>query len=121
MPRSCEAYLADIIDACDTIELALSRVDTDGYLSDRVIRSAVEREFIIIGEAVASLGRTDPNLAARITHARFIVGFRNRLAHEYAAIDDEAVLRIAQHDVPVLRDEVRSLLSEISMADSQDN
>lgn len=47
MPRSREAYLQDIIDACDTIDLALARVDAAGYLSVRVIRSAVEREFII--------------------------------------------------------------------------
>ncbi len=116
MPRSREAYLADIIDSCDTIDLALSGVDTEAYLSNRVIRSAVEREFIIIGEAVASLERLDPDLASRVTHARLIVGFRNRLAHDYAAIDDEAVLRIAQHDVPVLRDEISKLLTEIASA-----
>ena len=120
MPRSREAYLQDIIDACDTIDLALARVDTDGYLADRVIRSAVEREFIIIGEAIASLGRMDPEFAARITHARLIVGFRNRLAHDYAAIDDEAVLRIAEHDVAVLRDEVQALLSELAPSDGTD-
>lgn len=114
MPRNREAYLQDIIDACDSIDLALSRVDTEGYLADRVIRSAVEREFIIIGEAIASLTRIDPDLAARITHARLIVGFRNRLVHAYAAIDDEAVLRIAERDVPVLRDEVRVLLARSS-------
>jgi uncharacterized protein with HEPN domain len=56
----------------------------------------------------------EPDLASRITHARLIVGLRNRLAHEYAAVDDEAVLRIAQHDVPVLRDECRVLLSMMS-------
>jgi uncharacterized protein with HEPN domain len=38
MPRSSEAYLADIIESCDTIELALSGVDTEGYISNRVIR-----------------------------------------------------------------------------------
>lgn len=120
MCRHRRAYLADIVDACETVDLALSGVDTDGYLSNRVIRSAVEREFIIIGEAVSSLSRIDPDLTSRITHARLIVGFRNRLAHDYAAIDDEAVLRIAQHDAPVLRDEVRSLLSEISPEGSAD-
>ena len=114
MPRSREAYLADIVDACDSIDLALFGADVEIYLSNRVIRSAVEREFIIIGEAIASLGRADAEFAARITHARLIVGFRNRLAHDYAAIDDEAVLSIAQHDVPVLRDEVCLLLAEIS-------
>jgi uncharacterized protein with HEPN domain len=120
MPRSREAYLSDIIAACHTIDLALARVDTEGYLSDPVIRSAVERQFIIIGEAIASLARTDPQFASRITHARLIVGFRNRLAHDYAAIDDEAVLRIAQHDVPVLHDEIRALLSESSSSGGAD-
>ena len=114
MPRSLEAYLSEIIDACDTIELALTGVDLDGYLSNRVVRSAVEREFILIGEAINVLGRLDAALASRITHARFIVGFRNRLAHDYATIDDEAVLRIAQHDVAVLRDDCRALLAEFS-------
>lgn len=107
--------MADIIDACDSIGVALRDVDLDDYLDNRVIRSAVERGFIIIGEAVASLSRLDQALSARITHARLIVGFRNRLAHDYAAIDDEAVLRIAQHDTPVLRDEVRTLLAEVSV------
>jgi uncharacterized protein with HEPN domain len=120
MPRSREAYLADIIDACDSIDAALSGVDVETYLANRVIRSAVEREFIIIGEAIASLAREDADFAARITHARLVVGFRNRLAHDYAAIDDEAVLRIAQHDVSVLRHEIRVLLEEISTFDSVD-
>ncbi len=120
MARSREAYLADIIEACDAIDAALLGVDVDAYLSNRVVRSAVEREFIIIGEAIASLARMDADLAGRITHARLIVGFRNRLAHDYAAIDDEAVLRIAQRDVPALRDEARSLLAEISVPDSAD-
>jgi uncharacterized protein with HEPN domain len=120
MPRSSEAYLADIIDSCDTIVLALTGIDTEGYLSNRVIRSAVECEFIIIGEAVASLGRLNPALASHITHARLIVGFRNRLAHEYASIDDEAVLRIAQRDVPVLREECHVLLAGMSPSGATD-
>jgi uncharacterized protein with HEPN domain len=120
MRRSVEAYLQDIVDACDTIDIALSRVDTAGYLSDRVIRSAVEREFIIIGEAVNVLARLDAALASRITHARLIVAFRNRLAHEYAAIDDEAVLRIAQHDVAILREECRALLDGLTESGTAD-
>ena len=45
------------------------------------------------------LARHDPVLAAGISRARLIVGFRNRLVHEYPQIDDEAVYSIAQHDV----------------------
>ena len=81
------------------------------------IRSAVEREFTIIGEAIGVLSRRDPALAARISHARLIVGFRNRLVHEYPQVDDEAVYSIAQHDAPVLRAECAALHDEVGDAD----
>ncbi|MDZ4064104.1 MAG: HepT-like ribonuclease domain-containing protein [Coriobacteriia bacterium] len=110
MPRSALAYLEDILEACDGIALALHGVDLAGYESDRVIRSAVEREFIIIGEAVNSLARLDPELAAGISNARKVVAFRNQLTHDYASIDDETVWAIAYRDVPVLRSEVAALL-----------
>jgi hypothetical protein len=54
MPRSPRAYLIDVIDACDAIAAALRKVELSRYESDRLIRSAVEREFILIGEALAS-------------------------------------------------------------------
>jgi uncharacterized protein with HEPN domain len=105
MPRSTAAYLADIIDACDGLAEVLAGVDLEAYRTRRAIRTSVEREFAIIGEAVGVLSRRDPALAARISHARLIVGFRDRLVHEYPQIDDEAVYSIAQRDAPVLRAE----------------
>ena len=117
MPRSAAAYLADIVEACDAIKVVLCDVDLEKYQSERPIRSAVEREFIIIGEAVASLARVDPGLSAGVSHARLIVGFRNQLAHDYASVDDETVLAIAEHDVPVLRRECSALLETLGEAD----
>ena len=61
--------------------------------------------------------RRDPALAARISHARLIVGFRNRLVHEYPQIDDEAVYAIAPHDAPVLRAECAALVEQVGDAD----
>ena len=117
MPRSTSAYLADIVDACDAVAEALAGVDLETYGSRRLIRSAVEREFTVIGEAIGVLTRRDPALAARISHARLIVGFRNRLVHEYPQIDDEAVYSIAERDAPVLRAECNALLAEVGDAD----
>lgn len=34
-----------------------------------------------------------------------IVGFRNLLTHDYAAVDDETVFGVAAEDLPVLREE----------------
>jgi len=114
MPRSRAAYLAD---ACDAVADVLAGVDLDTYCARRSIRSSVEREFTIIGEAIGVLARWDPALAARISHARLIVGFRNRLVHEYPQIDDEAVYAIARRDAPVLRAECADLLEEVAGAD----
>jgi len=120
MPRSAQAYLADVIDACDTIALALRDLDLDGYQGDPVICSAVERQFITIGEAINSLSRLDPGLSRRISHASMIVGFRNQLTHDYPSIDDEIVWGIAVHDAPVLRGECAALLDEHRGADESE-
>ena len=117
MPRDTAAYLADIVDACDAVAEVLAGVDFETYSGRRSIRSAVEREFTIIGEAVGILARRDTALATRISHARLIVGFRNRLVHEYPQIDDEAVYSIALRDAPALRAECAALLAEVDDGD----
>jgi len=54
MPRDTRAYLRDVIDACDAIDMAVRDIDLGQYRSSRLIRSAVEREFILIDEATAA-------------------------------------------------------------------
>ena len=117
MRRSALAYLRDIVDACDSVVAKLSGVDVEAYLANRTIRSAVEREFTIIGEAVNAISRQNPELAGQISNARKIVGFRNQLVHDYIAIRDEVVWAIAQHDAPVLREECRALIDDLERAD----
>ncbi len=112
MQRNELAYLNDVVDACEAIESALTDQDLEAYRSSGLIRSAVEREFIIVGEAMAALSRLSPQLFERITHARRIVDFRNQLAHQYSDVDDTSWL-IARHDAPVLRAECAALLREL--------
>lgn len=63
----------------------------DGYLADDLVRSAVERQFLIVGEALNGLRRSFPLLAGRIPDIDHIVAFRHRLVHAYATIDDRRV------------------------------
>ncbi|MFC3104613.1 HepT-like ribonuclease domain-containing protein [Salinisphaera aquimarina] len=44
-----------------------------------MLRSAVERQFEIIGEALNQLGKLDPATQARVRNFRNIIGFRNIL------------------------------------------
>jgi uncharacterized protein with HEPN domain len=112
MPRSPLAYLLDIVDACVAIESFIAGADLETYRASPVIRSAVERQLILIGEAVGSLLRLEPGLSERISDARRIVDFRNQLAHDYAAVNDAVVWAIATAEVALLRDECRAVLAE---------
>ncbi|MDP2182174.1 MAG: DUF86 domain-containing protein [Actinomycetota bacterium] len=80
--------------------MAVHGVDVDAYRTNRLIRSAVEREFITIGEAVAALRRLAPDMFARITQAQQIVDFRNQLTHGYMTVNDTIVWGVAVRDIP---------------------
>jgi len=112
MPRCVLAYLSDIIGACEAIGRFLDGVDYSSYREGELTRSGVERQLILIGEAVNSLLREEPALATRISHARRIVDFRNQLAHDYAAVNHAVVWSIATDEEPVLRAECHVLLRE---------
>lgn len=110
MPRDQRAYLADSIESCDAIVVAVRDLDLSTYQRNRLVRSSVEPKFIIVGEAMAALGRIALETFDAITHARRIVDFRNQLTHEYPTVDDALVWAIVDHDVPVLRRECASLM-----------
>ena len=70
MPRDARAYLADILESCDAIDAAVVGMSLEGYLANRLVRSSVEREFTIIGEAVLALSHKSPATFDAITSAR---------------------------------------------------
>ena len=102
MQRDSRAYLNDILEAAAAIQMAIAEVNVEAYGSNRLIRSAVEREFIIIGEALRVIGQQSPELFNRIPEARQIIDFRNLLTHEYPNISDRIVWGAIQTDLPLL-------------------
>jgi uncharacterized protein with HEPN domain len=116
MPRDERAYLSDILEACQAIRVAVRGLDFSTYQSTRLIRSSVEREFIIIGEAIAALARVAPASFAAITRARRIVDFRNQLTHAYPTVDDGLVWAIIETDIPVLQQQCGELMKRAASA-----
>lgn len=75
-----------------------------------MVRSAVERQFEIIGEALNQLSKADRELAEKIPDLPRIVAFRNILIHGYATVDDALVWQVLTDRLPPLSDVLRKLL-----------
>ncbi|BCR04325.1 antitoxin [Desulfuromonas versatilis] len=103
-------YLYDIDHACELLAQFTSGKGLEDYQADPMLRSAVERQFEIVGEALNQALRREPTLADQISHSGRIVAFRNRLIHGYATVADEMVWGIVESYLPVLKQEVAVLL-----------
>lgn len=67
-----------------------------------MLRSAVERQFEILGEALNLLRKTDPSTAALIPSLSQVMSMRNAISHGYASVDHEKIWLALSRDVPVL-------------------
>jgi uncharacterized protein with HEPN domain len=114
MRRSVAVLLSGAIEAAESAGGIVSSVTLDEYLGTRMLRSAVERELLIVGEALSALDAACPDARARVTDLGRIVGLRNRLAHAYDAIDDRMVWSIAHSALPPLLTELRAWLAEVA-------
>lgn len=110
MRPEAEKYLYDIARAVDLLSQFTAGKTFGQYAADPMLRSAVERQFEIIGEALNKLVRLDPDLASRITDYRRIIAFRNILVHGYADVDDRIVWGVLTSHLAQLRVEVGYLL-----------
>lgn len=112
MQLEVKKYLYDIREACARIaEFTAGKTFVD-YTADAMLRSAVERQFEIVGEALNQLAKIEAEIAERITDHRRIVAFRNILVHAYAQIDDRLVWGVVETNLPTLARDVDSLLSD---------
>ncbi|MGH9447023.1 MAG: HepT-like ribonuclease domain-containing protein [Terriglobia bacterium] len=115
MPRlEVRKYLFDILQACELLLRFTAGKSLSDYSDDELLRSAVERQFEIAGEALSQALRLEPGLAGYISHTRRIIAFRNRLIHGYDSVADETVWGVLETDLPTLRSEVELLLLQPS-------
>lgn len=103
-------YLWDAWRAAERVSRFTAGKNFEDYRVDEMLRSAVERQLCIVGEALAALRRADPTLAAGIPEPPRIVAFRNILVHGYATVDDRLVWGVVERDLAGLRDVLARLL-----------
>lgn len=112
MKRDPKSLLWDAREAAEVVATITAGKTFAEFDGDIVLRSAVERQFEIVGEALAQLARLDTAMAEKIPDLREIIAFRNVLIHGYAAIDRARVWRVVEENLPQLRAALADLLGE---------
>lgn len=111
MERDVNTHLFDVVENCNRITEFVGKIDFETYSRNELVKSAVERRFINIGESLSRLKQTDLNIFSKIANAQRIIGFRNVLVHGYESISDRLVWGIIEENLPELLATCEELLN----------
>lgn len=108
MTEKSKKYLSDILMAIDLINDFIRDIESfKDYEQDRKTQSAVERQLVIIGEALNHFRKLEPQI--KIEKDKQIIDFRNRLVHAYDSLDNSIIWAIIKLHLKPLQKEVLAL------------
>jgi uncharacterized protein with HEPN domain len=102
MPHDPLTLLHDILEEARFICDETAGKTLSQYENERALRRAVERSFIIVGEAMSRLARIGAALVQALGNYPQIIGFRNVVVHGYDVLEDAIVWGIIQNEIPRL-------------------
>ena len=105
-------YLSEMISAIAAIEDFTSDMGRDDFLEDGKTKSAVVRQFEILGEASKALPKDIKALAPDIPW-NMVAGMRDRLIHAYFVVDYRLVWDTVEEELPRLKERLEMLQIEV--------
>ena len=108
-PSKDAAWLLDMLTAARAVQSFVAGRTFEQYQSDLLLRSAVERQVEIIGEAARGLSGTFKTAHPEIPW-RPIMAQRHRLAHDYGEINNALIWTVATVHVPKLIVQIHPLV-----------
>ena len=108
-PRDVRVHLLDALAATEEIIAIRKQVGADELRDNRIVRAAVERHLITIGEALHKALALDDSLEDRVPRLHAIVGLRNRLVHGYFAIEWSRIVVTVEGEMDALANTLRAI------------
>ena len=111
MRRDDNAVLLDVAHAARLVARFIAGKDKSAFLADELTQSAVLHQILVLGEATKRL-----SAGFRAGHPEVpwsdMAGMRDKLIHEYDAVDFDEVWSTATRDIPSLLTWVTPLLPD---------
>lgn len=112
MENQIKKHLQDILTSIEEIESYFkdSPKIYENFLSNLLLRRAIERNIEIIGEATNRILKEKSDI--RITNSRRIVDARNYIIHGYDSLSPDILWSMVINHIPKLKEEVIELLQK---------
>ena len=109
MSRSTLDYLKHILDEFEFLATKTAGLSQEEFLQDAILQRAFARSLEIVGEAVKNLS---DDFRQRNEHIdwKSMAGMRDRLTHQYFAVDYEIVWDTVINKVPKLRAQIEQIV-----------
>lgn len=111
MAPDAAALIWDALAAAERVSRYTAGKNLCDYEADDMLRSAVERQLEIVGEALNKFHKIEPNIAVTIPELRQAISLRNILIHGYGAVNNRLVWDVVSVHLHVLSSRLSSIVS----------
>ena len=114
--KNIEKYLYDILESISAIrQFSVGMKDYSDLVKKHLERSAIERKFEIIGEALRKAENIDRKIAIR--NIKEIKDTRNIIVHDYDGINYRIIWNVIKIHLNDLEEDVRMLLPKDELSE----
>jgi len=106
-------FLQDMQNSVTKIFKYTENISYEEFVSNDMVKDAVERNFEIIGEAVKNLSEDFRNGHPNIPFKQ-IAGMRDKLIHDYFGVDYEIIWKTINDKLPQFNSEIKKLIEDLT-------
>jgi uncharacterized protein with HEPN domain len=108
--RSDVILIQDILEGIERLERYIQEKSFADFVDDEMMKDAVERIFILIGEAANKISEPTRVAYPKIPWQK-MADLRHRVVHEYFGVDYNNIWIIIQRDIPELKEKLQAIKS----------
>lgn len=97
-PKNQDAYLHDLLESARLIQKYMAGVTFDEFWGDSEKRDAVALRISVLGESALKIDKATESALPGFPF-KSLRGMRNRIAHDYGAVDFKIVWAVTQSEI----------------------